>query len=166
MFRTSQVRLWRHRRRVSLGPSEKLADTHRQVCAVSCNSMQVFLVSAEVLKMSPRLIQARVSIYTMWGFSWFMPPRVNSSRRHRRWAVREKNQVKLCCDTLTKLKLLKGRRLSNLLVWSGSILQAMLNLIPVFWGLASFSDEMSGWKQSPGLTCCPYNVTQVEPLVK
>lgn len=44
------------------------ADTRRQVCAVSCNSMQVFLVSAAVLKMRPRLIQPRVSIYTMWGF--------------------------------------------------------------------------------------------------
>lgn len=68
MFCTSQVHLWKHRRRVLLGVVWEMAGTHRQVRAVSCNSMQVFLVSAEVLKMSPRLIRARVSIYAMWGF--------------------------------------------------------------------------------------------------
>lgn len=104
---TSQVRLWKHRRRVLLGVVWEMAGTHRQVRAVSCNSMQVFLVSAEVLKMSPRLIRARVSIYAMWGFpdlcfAASSSPSVVEKKRNK------KNQVRLCADTLMKLKLFYG----------------------------------------------------------
>lgn len=132
-------------------PVWETADTHRQVCAVPCNSMQVFLISAEVPKMSPRLIWAGVSIYTMWGFpdlcrlAQTLPGVIVPS------AAVGKDSSQVVRRRFEEARVIKRPRYVKFVSIAKKYI-ARYEFNPwFFWGLASFLAAMSGWKQSPGL---------------